>query len=68
MARGNCTFKERDVRAAVKAVEAAGRTVQRVVIDREGQIVIDLTASEPQKPIDDLDAELAEFEAEHGEG
>ncbi len=40
MPRGNCTFKQRDVTAAVKAVVAAGVTVARIEIDRDGKIVV----------------------------
>jgi hypothetical protein len=40
MARGSCTFKQRDVRAAVKAVRAAGVEVARVEIDKDGKIVV----------------------------
>jgi hypothetical protein len=36
--RGNCTFRQRDVTSAVRAVAAAGRDVQRVEIDRNGRI------------------------------
>ena len=40
MARGKCTFRQRDVTAAVKAVVAAGVEVARVEIDRSGKIVV----------------------------
>ena len=42
MPRSTCNFRRRDVTAAVKAVEAAGREAQRVRIDRSGCIIIDL--------------------------
>ncbi len=41
MPRGRCTFRQRDVTAAVKAMIAAGCVVFRVVIDRQGQIVLE---------------------------
>jgi len=41
MPRGRCTFRQRDVTAAVKAMIAAGCAVFRVVIDREGRIVLE---------------------------
>jgi hypothetical protein len=44
MARVPLTFRQRDVTAAIKAVEAAGYVVQRVEIDRDGKIVIVLAA------------------------
>jgi predicted site-specific integrase-resolvase len=40
MARGSCTFKQRDVKCAVKAVVAAGVLVRRVEIDKAGKIVV----------------------------
>ncbi len=41
MARAACSFKKRDVRAAVEAVIAAGSQVQRVEIDPlSGKIVV----------------------------
>lgn len=38
--RGTCTFRQRDVTAAVKAVAAAGVAIARVEVDRAGKIVI----------------------------
>jgi hypothetical protein len=40
MSRAPCTFKQRDVTAAVKAVTAAGIDVARVEVDKTGRIVI----------------------------
>ena len=40
MARGQSTFKRRDLTAAVKAVVAAGCEVARVVIEKNGKIVV----------------------------
>ena len=40
MARGTCTFRQRDVTKAVKAMVAAGVGVARVEIDRDGKIVL----------------------------
>jgi len=39
MARGQLAFKQTDVTRALRAVFAAGQSVQRVEIDREGKIV-----------------------------
>jgi hypothetical protein len=40
MTRGICTFRQRDVTAAVKAVVAAGVAIARVEVDKIGKIVI----------------------------
>jgi hypothetical protein len=47
MARGSCTFRQRDVTAAVKAVAAAGCKVARVELDTSGKLV--LVIGEPEK-------------------
>jgi hypothetical protein len=66
MARAPSTFRQQDVTRAVKAVAAAGVNIARVEIDRAGKIVI-ITAEAPPAAQDDLDRELAEFEARHGQ-
>jgi hypothetical protein len=63
MARGKLTFKKADVTRAVKAVTAAGVKVARIEVDTTGKIVI--IAGNGGSPADDLDAELADFEARH---
>lgn len=40
MARGPLTFRQRDMRAAVKAVQQAGLSVSRVEVDKDGRIVL----------------------------
>lgn len=40
MKRGRCTFREADVRRAVRAVEAAGKEVAAVEIGGDGKIRI----------------------------
>lgn len=67
MARGACTFKQQDVTRALRATLAAGIAVQRVEIDKNGRIIV-VTAGEQPAPADDLDQELAEFEARNGQG
>ena len=42
MAREHLTFRQRDVTAAIKAVEAAGHKIARLLISREGDIVMEL--------------------------
>jgi len=54
-------FTQGDVTRAVKAVVAAGLVVARVEISREGSIVIVVMTTTIAG--DDLDRELAEFEA-----
>ena len=65
MARGKLLFKERDLRRALRAADRSGVPVQRVEIDREGRIILI-----PGTPAacNDLDEELAAFEARHGQG
>lgn len=67
--RHRAAFRQRDIARAVRAVQSTGVGVARVEIGSDGKISI-LTG----KPIeggqpggqDDLDRELAEFEARHG--
>jgi hypothetical protein len=69
MPRGRCSFRKRDLRAAIEAVMAAGCKDARVEIEG-GKIVVLLTGKPQQGPAptrDDLDEELAEFEVRHGE-
>ena len=66
-ARGTCTFRQRDVTAAVKGAVKAGVEVRRVEIDKDGKIVV-VTTKQTTEPANDLDRELTEFEARHGQG
>ena len=64
MSRG-VSFRQRDVTAAVKAVEAAGREVRFIEIERDGRIrIVVVTSSEP---VEERHADLEEFEARHGQ-
>jgi hypothetical protein len=56
MSRGPATFKKRDVTRAVKAIEAAGLSVARVEVDKDGKIVIVPGRPELPTPQNDLDA------------
>ena len=40
MARGDCTFKQRDLTAALKAAAKSGAAVARVEVRRDGTIVV----------------------------
>ncbi len=61
--RSACKFKQCDVTRAVKAVAKAGLSVARVEIAPDGKIVIGTGADAAVQQTDDLDRELAEFEA-----
>jgi len=61
--RGACKFKQCDVTRAVKAVAKAGLSVARVEIALDGKIVIATGTDAAIQQTDDLDRELAEFEA-----
>ena len=50
MPRGPSTFKQRDVTAAIKAVEAAGHVVARVEIGRDGRIIVFPTRTDEDDP------------------
>lgn len=64
MARGNCTFRQRDLTAAVRAVAKAGVELARIEIDPNGKIVL-VTGTAGSHEVNDLDRELAEHEARH---
>lgn len=70
MARGRCSFRKQDVTRALLGAKAAGIQIHRFEIDKDGKIVV--VASGPEEPCsssqDDLDDELTEFEARHGQG
>ena len=66
MPRHSARFTQAEVVRAVRAVTAAGVVISRVEIEVDGKIVvvIDQQSASVQ---DDLDRELAEFEAAHGQ-
>jgi hypothetical protein len=68
MARAPSTFRQQDVTRAVKAVVAAGVDIARVEIDKSGKIVIITVTATGVGPQGDLDVELQEWEARHGQG
>ena len=68
MARAPSTFRQADVTKAVRAVRMAGVDIARVEIAKEGRIVIFTTAEVQAAVQDDLDRELEEFCARHGQG
>jgi hypothetical protein len=62
------TFRECDVRRAIKAAASAGMKIAAVEIGVQGQIriVVGRPGSQPSA-MDELDRELAEFEGRHGQ-
>jgi hypothetical protein len=69
--RGKVAFKQTDVTRAIKAARAAGVEISRIEIDTGGpQSKITIIAGKPESQTakNDLDAELAEFEARRGQG
>jgi hypothetical protein len=67
MPRAPSTFRQQAVTRAVKAVAAAGVHIARIEIDKAGKIVI-IAAEALHAAVDNLDRELTEFEARHGQG
>jgi hypothetical protein len=50
MARRPSNFKQRDVAAAVKGAIAAGCTVARIEVGKDGRIVVIMIGKEEQSP------------------
>jgi len=66
MSRRACAFTQRDVARALRGAEAAGIKIARLDIEpNTGRISIVLAG--PVGHVNELDAELAEFEARHGQ-
>lgn len=66
MPRAPSTFRKNDVKRAIVAATAAGMQIGSVMIDKSGRIVIQPAGT--ASGLDDLDKQLAEFEARHGAG
>ena len=68
MTRTTSNFRQRDVTRAVKAVVKAGVDIARVRVEitKAGSIIVTTGTDQPAAQ-DDLDRELATFEARHGE-
>ena len=52
MSRGRCSFRESDVRRAVRAIEATGKEIAAVEISAEGKIRIVVGKTDAQSPQD----------------
>jgi hypothetical protein len=66
MSRVPSNFRQRDVTRAVKALTKAGVDIARVEIE-DGKIAIIVSKVGAAQPGDELDSELQEFEARHGQ-
>jgi hypothetical protein len=66
--RAPSAFRQRDVTRAVKAVVKAGVDIARVRVEitKAGSIIVSTGTDQPAAQ-DDLDRELAAFEARHGQ-
>jgi DNA polymerase IIIc chi subunit len=61
--RGPCTFRQTDVKRAIKAALAAGLKVVRTEFHKDKFVL--LTCGDTEQS-NDLDQELSEFEKRHG--
>jgi len=65
MARAPATFRQSDITKAIRAARKAGVENVRVEIAKDGRIVIVTGGAQPVQ--DDLDRELEQFRARHGQ-
>jgi hypothetical protein len=67
MSRSAQTFTQSNLTKAIKAAVKAGVKVQRAEVRADGSIVLDFNGPPiaVSGTVDDLDSELAEFEARH---
>ena len=65
MARAPATFRQSDITKAIRAARKAGVENVRVEIAKDGRVVIVTGGAQPVQ--DDLDRELEQFRARHGQ-
>jgi hypothetical protein len=65
MTRAPATFRQSDITKAIRAARKAGVENVRVEIAKDGRIVIVTGGAQPVQ--DDLDRELEQFRARHGQ-
>ena len=65
MTRAPSTFRQSDITQAIRAARKAGVENVRVEIAKDGRIVIVTGGAQPVQ--DDLDRELEQFRARHGQ-
>lgn len=66
MARKACSPRPAEVKAQIMALEALGKKVTAVKYHPDGTFRL-MTADYQSSSLDDLDCELREFEARHGQ-
>ena len=66
MRRAPATFRQSDITKAIRAARKAGVENVRVEIAKDGRIVIVTGRAQPAV-LDDLDRELEQFRARHGQ-
>jgi hypothetical protein len=66
MARAPSTFRQKDVTRAIRAAIAAGVDIARIEVAKDGRIVSVTGGAQPAVQ-DDLDRELEQFRARHGQ-
>jgi hypothetical protein len=67
MARAPSTFRQGDVTRAIRATQAAGVDIAKIVVAPDGTITI-IAGNPAAVEADDLDCELAAFQVRHGQG
>jgi hypothetical protein len=66
MARAPSTFRQGDVVRVVRAAKTAGVDIAKIVVAPDGTITI-IAGNPAAVEADDLDCELAAFQARHGQ-